>query len=65
MKDIINEQITRMKNIRKKNSRVAMIITMFALMVAMGVSWKMKIIGRGCGHFLGPMLPTLNSYDTA
>lgn len=20
---------------------------------------------RGCGHFLGPMLPTLNSYDTA
>ena len=42
-----------------------MIITMFALMVAMGVSWKMKIIGRGCGHFLGPMLPTLNSYDTA
>ena len=45
MKDIINEQITRMKNIRKKNSRVAMIITMFALMVAMGVSWKMKIIG--------------------
>ena len=41
------------------------LVAMFALMVAMGVSWKMKIIARGCGHFLGTMLPTLNSYDTA
>ena len=45
MRNIINEQISKKKAINKNKHRIAMFISMLAILIVIGVSWRLKIIG--------------------
>ncbi len=45
MRNIINEQISKKKAVNKNKHRIAMFISMLAILIVIGVSWRLKIIG--------------------
>lgn len=45
MRNIVNEQISKKKAINKNKYRIAMFISMLAVLIVIGVSWRLKIIG--------------------
>ncbi len=45
MRNIVNEQISKKKAINRNKYRIAMFISMLAVLIVVGVSWKLKIIG--------------------
>lgn len=41
---VINEQISKKKAVNKNKHRIAMFISMLAILIVIGVSWRLKII---------------------